>query len=252
VHPHLTDRPARHGLAVRCALLLLTVLLIACGESSPVANAEASFEIAGDCSSCPPQRIDTLLRQVAGVISTRFDTATDRLMVSYDSTRVGSSGLVSVLNEAGYDADDALALFPSLVDRCCLVSNPALDSLRRIDTLRLSPSERARLYELIAQAREGGDELELDALDPDDESALTEGTLDENIEGELGGVLEAELLGPEGDDDDTADDLDDDLGLPDDDDDKPTPAKPPVKAPTKADTTKGKRPVKTAPRKPGG
>lgn len=238
---------------MRWVLLLLPALLIACGESSPVANAEASYEIAGDCSSCPPQRIDTLLRQVAGVISTRFDTTSDRLTVSYDSTRVGSSGLIAVLNEAGYDADDALALFPSLVDRCCLVSNPALDSLRRIDTLRLSPSERARLYALIAQAREGGDDLELDALDPDDESALTEGTLDENIEGELGGLLEEELLGPAGEGDDEAtDDEDDDLGLGDDDDEKTTPAKPPVKTPAKPDTTKGKRPVKTAPRKPGG
>lgn len=239
MHPRRTPQPRivpRRAFSIAplaAVLLCLSLLLPGCG-GEPKTTTTVSLEIGGDCESCPTQRLDTLLARVAGVTNVRYDRATNELTLSFDSSFVKSPVLVALLNDAGYDAGESMTVLPSLIDKCCSVVSPLLDSLRRVDTLTLSPEQRANLMAMILNARNTDSrDLDLDNLDDDDANLLTDGTLDEAVDSELDGVLEQDLLGDDAndEDDDADDDSDDDLGGADQDDEEAAPKKADVSKP---------------------
>lgn len=158
------------------ALLGIFLLLLwACTPSRQYsANAKAAFEIGGVCTECPGSRLDTLLRKLDGVVAVKLDSFS--LAIDYDSTALTRQFIISVLNESGYDADDNLALLPTLLDPCC-----SKGILRR-------------------DAKKG--KADIDDLDSDDDLNLADfeeepgdgRNLDAMLDDELEGVLEDDLL----------------------------------------------------------
>lgn len=164
------------------ALALLSLSIWACTPGrSYQPNAKLSFEIGGICSECPTTRLDTLIRKLEGVVQVRLDSNT--LALDYDSTALTRQFIISILNESGYDADDNLALLPTLVDSCC----------RRGIIKRNAERDAKKDKSAYEEDDDLGsaDDLSLSDFDLD---AGDDRNLDAMLNDELEGVLEDDLL----------------------------------------------------------
>jgi hypothetical protein len=152
---------------------LSALFLLALPACRNQANSHISFELGGSCDACPANRLDTLLLLTQGVVTVTYDTLSHHLQLGYDSTRISSPVIISLLNDAGYDVDESYALLPTLLDPCCQVSEVEQDSAFMTDADALGSFQ-----ELLGEENS-------DAGDSLDDATLTR---------ELRGVLEADLL----------------------------------------------------------
>lgn len=158
-----------------CGLPLLAVVACVGLTSCTPGNAKLRFLVEGTCAACPPERLDTTLRQVRGVVELRRAQQQQQLTVYFDSVIVSEASLVALITDMGYTVGDEVNYLPTLLDPCCS------ERLRAIlDTTGCQTCGAL------------GEELSFpDLLDGLDDTPLDDQVLNEELEG----VLDAELLG---------------------------------------------------------
>lgn len=104
-------------------LILLPLALIRCSQA-PEANLRLRFDYAGDCSTCPITRMDSVLRVFfpVGIVSVSLDTTQHQVLLDLDSNQVRVDTLRQVLLAYGYEIDEEISADPVL-SPCCIIAD---------------------------------------------------------------------------------------------------------------------------------
>lgn len=205
-------------------LLLAMLFLIQC-SSDPEPNLRLRFDYAGDCSSCPISRMDSILRVFfpGGVVAVTLDSAQQQVIIDLDTNRARVDTVRQVLLAYGYEIDEDIGVDP-ILSACC--SNPLSSGGSSSGDPLAGPSASDIQEDMSMLERELEQELGVTAdapqLNLDAELNLDEdlGLDDLDLEGGVGG----EDLGLGIDDLDLDIDMDFDL-------EEPKPKKSPQKKP---------------------
>ncbi|MCS6790165.1 MAG: hypothetical protein NZ580_04210 [Bacteroidia bacterium] len=121
---YLVWRKKRPSSSALSAILLL--ILNAC-SSGPEPNLRIRFDYVGDCSHCPIQRMDSLLRFhfPLGVVATTFDSVQHQVVLDLDSQHVRLDTLSKVLLAYGYEINGEISIDPILSPCCTYVGEEA-------------------------------------------------------------------------------------------------------------------------------
>lgn len=110
------------------SVLILLLLLYAC-SSGPEPNLRIRFDYMGDCSHCPLQRMDSLLRFYfpSGFIASSFDSVHHQVVLDLDSQYVRMDTLTKVLVAYGYEINGEFGIDP-ILSPCCTYAGEEVTS----------------------------------------------------------------------------------------------------------------------------
>lgn len=159
------------------AILLVFALLLGLGCSSdPEVNLRLRMDYAGECASCPLQRMDSILRVFfpTAIAAVSYDSVHHQVVIDMDSQRVSLDTLRTVLLAYGYEIEEEIPLDP-ILSPCCIHLAEAAGTSSAIALA--APQDQAE--EMTALERE----LEADLL-PESAPINLEGelNLEDNIE----------------------------------------------------------------------
>ena len=147
-------------------LLGVSSLFYSCNSN---ANANITLELSGPCENCPPDRLNTLLKDMKGIESVDFNETNHEISIQYDSSRVNASSIISLLNESGYDAGENLATMVNNPSPCCVLAAEGV-------TDELDTEEDESEADSLANDLDLSDleDLDLDEMNPDEDINLEE------------------------------------------------------------------------------
>ncbi|MEN2992527.1 MAG: hypothetical protein ABDH91_03125 [Bacteroidia bacterium] len=118
-------------------LLLLGGFLTYC-QSGLEPNLRIRFDYAGECATCPIQRIDSILHAsfAQGIFQVQYDSLQNQIIIELDSQKVRLDTLFRVLVAHGYEVGEQISDDP-ILSPCCIV--PGLPDTTNL--LVLGPSE---------------------------------------------------------------------------------------------------------------
>ena len=102
-------------------VLLLAMLFLTECSSEPEPNLRLRFDYAGDCSTCPLSRMDSILKLYfpRGVIAVRLDSAQQQVILDLDTNHARMDTVRQVLLAYGYEIDEDVAVDP-ILSACCV------------------------------------------------------------------------------------------------------------------------------------
>ncbi|MCZ2355521.1 MAG: heavy-metal-associated domain-containing protein [Bacteroidia bacterium] len=152
-------------LFIGLGLLGASCVFHACKSTS----ASITLELSGPCENCPPDRLNTVLKDVKGIEAVNFSDANNEINIQYDSSLVKLSSIIGILNESGYDAGENLSTMVSNPSPCCVLSAEGITDELDIEEDESEADSLANDLDLSDL-----DDLDLDDVNQNDDINLDE------------------------------------------------------------------------------